>query len=74
VSTTTVQRSSFVSIEGPVTIDDDLNQVRFSAARLGGRNMGADRADEYSERNGVPGELLIRLHPETVVSAAVVAN
>ena len=30
--------------------------------------MGADQADAYGERNGVPGELLVRLHPEHVVA------
>ena len=36
--------------------------------------MGADRAEEYGERNGVPGELLVRLAPEKVVSAADLAD
>ena len=31
---------SFVVLEGPVTIDDDLDQVRSWAARLGGRVHG----------------------------------
>jgi hypothetical protein len=30
--------------------------------------MGADRADEYGARNGVPGELLVRLRAENVVA------
>ena len=65
---------SFVTVEGPVTLVDDLGQVRAWAGRIGGRYMGADRADEYGERNGVPGELLGRLTPEHVVAAADVAN
>jgi PPOX class probable F420-dependent enzyme len=65
---------SFVTVEGPVTIDDDLVQVRKWAARLGGRYMGGERAEEYGARNGVPGELLIRLHPERTSSAAGVAK
>ena len=36
--------------------------------------MGADRAEEYGERNGVPGELLVRLTPQKVVSAARLAD
>ena len=31
--------------------------------------MGADRAEEYGRRNGVPGELLVRLTPQKMVSA-----
>lgn len=65
---------SFVTVEGPVTLVDDLGEVRAWAGRIGGRYMGTDRADEYGERNGVPGELLVRLTPEHVVAAADVAN
>ena len=31
--------------------------------------MGADRADEYGRRNGVPGELVVRLRPSKVIKA-----
>lgn len=65
---------SYVSIEGPVDLIDDLDQVRAWAGRIGGRYMGADRADEYGDRNGVPGELLVRLTPEHTVSAADVSD
>ena len=65
---------SFVTLEGPVTISDDLAEVRRWAAVIGGRYMGADRADEYGQRNGVPGELVVRLTPEKVVSASDVAD
>ena len=33
------------------------------AAVIGGRYMGAERAEEYGRRNGVPGELLVRVRP-----------
>ncbi len=65
---------SFVTIEGAATWSDDLDEVRAWATRLGARYMGADRAEEYGARNGVPGELLIRVTPERVVSAADLAN
>ena len=65
---------SFVMLEGPVTIDDDLDQVRAWAARLGGRYMGEERAAAYGARNGVPGELVVRLRPERVTSAAALAD
>lgn len=64
---------SFVSIDGEATLIDDLDEVRHWAGRIGGRYMGADRADEYGERNGVPGELLVRvrvLHTVAVVDVA----
>ncbi len=65
---------SFVTVEGVVEIIDDLAQVRTWAARIGGRYMGSERAEEYGERNGVPGELLIRLLPDRVTSAADLAD
>jgi PPOX class probable F420-dependent enzyme len=65
---------SFVALEGPVTVSDDLAEVRHWAGVIGGRYMGPDRAEEYGERNGVPGELVVRLTPAKVVSAADVAD
>jgi PPOX class probable F420-dependent enzyme len=65
---------SFVTVEGPVRISDDLADVRRWAGVIGGRYMGVDRADEYGRRNGVPGELVVRLTPTKVVSAADVAD
>ena len=65
---------SFITVEGPVTLIDDLDLVRTWAGRIGGRYMGDDRAEEYGNRNGVPGELLVRLTPERVIALADVAN
>jgi PPOX class probable F420-dependent enzyme len=59
---------SFVIVRGKVELIDALEQVRHWAAVIGGRYMGADQASAYGERNGVPGELLARLHVEHVVS------
>jgi PPOX class probable F420-dependent enzyme len=65
---------SFVLLEGEVEIIDDLTEVRRWAALLGGRYMGAERAEEYGERNGVEGELLIRLRTYSVLAAADLAD
>jgi hypothetical protein len=65
---------SFVVIEGGVEITDDLAEVRHWAARIGGRYMGADRAEEYGNRNGVAGELLVRLRPDHIISARDLAD
>jgi PPOX class probable F420-dependent enzyme len=64
---------SFVAIDGEADLIDDLDEVRRWAGRIGGRYMGADRADEYGDRNGVPGELLVRvrvLHTVAMVDIA----
>jgi PPOX class probable F420-dependent enzyme len=61
---------SFVIVEGTVTISEDLDELRRWAAIIGGRYMGRERAEEFGDRNGVAGELVVRLHPTHIVSAA----
>jgi PPOX class probable F420-dependent enzyme len=65
---------SFVKVDGTISLSDDLDEVRRLAALIGGRYMGADRAEEFGERNGVPGELLVRLHPTNVTAAFDLAD
>jgi PPOX class probable F420-dependent enzyme len=65
---------SFVLVHGRATISEDLDEVRHWAARIAGRYMGADRAEEYGERNGVPGELLVRVTPTKVIAAQGIAD
>ena len=65
---------SFVTVEGPVTISENLDEVRAWAERIAGRYMGDDRAASYGERNGVPGEMLVRLTPTRTVSARDLAD
>jgi PPOX class probable F420-dependent enzyme len=65
---------SFVLVEGTATWSDDLDDVRTWAARIGARYMGDHRAEEYGERNGVPGELVVRVTPDRVVSARDLAD
>ena len=65
---------SFVKVDGSVTLSDDLPEVRRFATRIGGRYMGEDRAEEFGARNGVPGELLVRLHADRVTANFDVAD
>ncbi|MBV8980231.1 MAG: PPOX class F420-dependent enzyme, partial [Acidimicrobiia bacterium] len=57
-----------------VELSDDLDQVRHWATVVGGRYMGDDKAEAFGQRNAVPGELLVRLRPEKVVSAKDLAD
>lgn len=61
--------SSYVAIEGTVTIDPDPDLVRHWAGRLGGKYMGEDRAEEFGARNGIPGEVTCRLRPDRLSGA-----
>jgi PPOX class probable F420-dependent enzyme len=65
---------SFVAIEGEATYSEDPDELLAWATRLGGRYMGAEKAEAYGARNGVPGELLIRLRPTKVVAEADLAD
>jgi PPOX class probable F420-dependent enzyme len=57
---------AFVVLEGVAELIDDQSALRMWATRIGGRYMGADRAEEFGARNGVPGELLVRVRPTRV--------
>jgi PPOX class probable F420-dependent enzyme len=60
---------SFVQVQGIASIGEDPQDVRDIATRTGGRYMGSDRAEEYGRRNGVPGELVVRIQPTKVRKA-----
>jgi len=59
---------AFVKLDGTITFDDNLDHVRAVATQIGGRYMGADRAEEFGERNGTPGELVVRLTPTKITA------
>lgn len=59
----------FVQVQGVAEVSEDLDEVRRVATLNGGRYMGADRAEEFGARNGVPGELAVRLRPTKVIAA-----
>lgn len=65
---------SFIALEGPVTIIDDPAESNRWAGIIGGRYMGADRAVEFGERNGVPGEVVCRLRPSHMTGQAAITD
>ncbi len=65
---------AYVLIEGQATVDTDVGRLRDWAARIGGRYMGADRAEEYGARNGVAGELLVRVTASKVLARGAIAD
>ena len=65
---------AFVHIRGHVRLSEDLEEMLRFATAIGGRYMGADRAEEFGRRNAVPGELLVHLHPDRVIATADVAG
>jgi hypothetical protein len=65
---------SFVIVEGSVELSEDPEHLLEWATRIGARYMGADRAEEFGRRNGVPGELLVRLTPTKVIGVDRVSD
>lgn len=65
---------AFVQVQGVASVSEDPEELLDIATRTGGRYMGAERADEYGRRNGVPGELVVRVKPTKVHAAFDVAD
>lgn len=65
---------AFVQVQGVAAISEDPHELLDTATRIGGRYMGADRAEEFGRRNGVPGELVVRVRPTKVHAAFDVAD
>jgi hypothetical protein len=65
---------TFLMLDGHVELIDGLDAVRASATQIGARYMGQERGEEYGARNGVAGELLVRLHPDRVTGMADLAD
>ncbi|MEU2039078.1 PPOX class F420-dependent oxidoreductase [Nocardia niwae] len=57
-----------VQLRGTVTLSEDPDELLRTATEIGGRYMGAERAEEFGKRNGVPGELVVRLRPDKVIA------
>ncbi|MEU6610775.1 PPOX class F420-dependent oxidoreductase [Streptomyces shenzhenensis] len=64
----------FVVLSGRARLSEDLGEVRHWATRIGARYMGEDRAEEFGARNGVPGELLVRVFVDQVVAVRDLAG
>ncbi|MFE4171417.1 PPOX class F420-dependent oxidoreductase [Streptomyces sp. NPDC056909] len=65
---------AFVVIQGRAEIDEEPERLRTWATRIAARYMGEERAGEFGERNGVPGELVVRLKADKVSAFASVAD
>lgn len=65
---------SFVVIEGEAVFEEDPGELLRWATLIGDRCMGRERAEEYGKRNGVPGELLVRVRIDKVVAQRAIAD
>ncbi|MGA4964668.1 PPOX class F420-dependent oxidoreductase [Streptomyces pseudogriseolus] len=65
---------AYVILEGRAHLSEDPGELRHWAARIGARYMGEDRGEEFGARNGVPGELLVRVRVDKVLAEKGVAD
>jgi PPOX class probable F420-dependent enzyme len=65
---------SFVIVEGTAILSEDPDELLHWSTVIGGRYMGEDQAEAYGRRNGVPGELLVRIRPTRIIASAEVAD
>lgn len=63
----------YVSVEGDAELIDDLGECRRIATELGRKYMGPDQAEAFGERNGVEGELVVRIRPTRIFGHMEVA-
>lgn len=65
---------AYIQIEGTAALSSDIDELLFWATRIGGRYMGADLAEAYGKRNGVEGELLVRVTPTRIIFEKDIAS
>ena len=60
---------AFVQVQGEAELSEDPAELLRTATAIAARYMGAERAEEFGQRNAVPGELVVRMRPVKVVAA-----
>ena len=58
----------FAQIQGQAGLSDDPGELLRTATAIAARYVGPDRAEEFGQRNGVPGELVVRVRPTKVLA------
>jgi PPOX class probable F420-dependent enzyme len=58
---------AFIQVQGVAELSEDPAELVRTATTIAARYMGPERAAEFGRRNGVPGELVVRIRPHKVV-------
>jgi PPOX class probable F420-dependent enzyme len=59
---------AFVQVQGDAELSEDLDELVRTATMIAARYMGPEQAEEFGKRNGVPGELVVRVRPTKVLA------
>jgi PPOX class probable F420-dependent enzyme len=65
---------AYIMVEGTATWSPDMEALLHWATRIGGRYMGEELAETYGKRNGVSGEVLVRVTPTRIVFEKDIAS
>ncbi|MEU1539359.1 PPOX class F420-dependent oxidoreductase [Actinacidiphila glaucinigra] len=65
---------AYVVLQGRAEVSEEPGPLREWATRIAARYMGEDVAEEFGARNGVPGELLVRVRIGKVLAESGVAD
>ena len=65
---------AYAQIEGTAQLTAESEALLYWATRIAGRYMGAALAETYGKRNGVAGELLVRLTPTKILFQQNIAD
>ncbi|MFJ3325414.1 PPOX class F420-dependent oxidoreductase [Streptomyces griseus] len=65
---------AFAVVQGHAELSEDPEELLRWATRIAGRYVAADVAEEFGRRNGVPGELVVRVRIDKVVAMADMAD
>jgi len=59
---------AFVQVQGDAELSEEPAELVRTATLIAARYMGPERAEEFGKRNGVPGELVVRIRPTKVLA------
>ncbi|MCX4679401.1 PPOX class F420-dependent oxidoreductase [Streptomyces sp. NBC_01433] len=65
---------AFTVLQGQAELSEDPDQLRHWATRIAARYMGEEVAEEFGRRNGVSGELVVRVRVDKALAMAAVAD
>ena len=57
-----------MQVQGNAELSEDPGELLRTATAIAARYVGPELADEFGKRNGVPGELVVRLRPTKVLA------
>lgn len=58
---------AYLQVQGRAELSEDPGELLRTATAIARRYVPADHAEDFGRRNGVPGELVVRLRPDKIL-------